>query len=149
MRLRQLIASRLSSFEFGERAPHSIVYTDTFKAYNALEVSDLHHLRINHSKMFADSQDHISGIKPDNLYWLLKECEWRFNGGDHKYRLKQLKYGYKSTKHLSLTTTATNKIMDLLQIKFLPAATSRPSASNEKSFHSDSRYEKIMQYRLI
>ena len=97
-------------------APDSIVYTDTFKAYNALDVSDFHHLRINHSKLFADKQNHINGIenfwnqakrhlrrfngiKPDNFYWFLKECEWRFNGGNHRQLLKQLKYWYKSTKH--------------------------------------------------
>ena len=88
-------------------APDSIVYTDTFKAYNALDVSDFHHLRINHSKLFADKQNHINGIenfwsqakrhlrrfngiKPDHFYWFLKECEWRFNGGDHKHLLGKL-----------------------------------------------------------
>ena len=97
-------------------APDSIVYTDTFKAYNALDVSDFHHLRINHSKLFADRKNHINGIenfwsqakrhmrrfngiKPDNFYWFLKECEWRFNEGNHKLLLKQLKHWYKSTKH--------------------------------------------------
>ena len=97
-------------------APDSIVYTDTFKSYNALDVSDFHHLRINHSKLFADRQNHINGIenfwsqakrhlrrfngiKPDNFHWFLKECEWRFNGGNHKQLLNQLKYCYKSTKH--------------------------------------------------
>jgi transposase len=97
-------------------APDSIVYTDTFKSYNALDVSDFHHLRINHSKLFADKQNHINGIenfwnqakrhlrrfngiKPDNFYWFLKECEWRFNGGNHRQLLKQLKSWYKSTKH--------------------------------------------------
>jgi transposase len=97
-------------------APDSIVYTDTFKSYNALDVSDFHHLRINHSKLFADKQNHINGIenfwnqakrhlrrfngiKPDNFFWFLKECEWRFNGGNHHQLLKQLKYWYKSTKH--------------------------------------------------
>ena len=29
--------------------PDSILYTDTFKRYNVLDVSDLHHMRINHS----------------------------------------------------------------------------------------------------
>ena len=33
--------------------PDSIVYTDTFRSYNALDVSDFHHLRINHSELFA------------------------------------------------------------------------------------------------
>ena len=96
--------------------PDSIVYTDTFRSYNALDVSDFHHRRINHSKLFADRQNHINGIenfwnqakrhlrrfngiKPESFYWFLKECEWRFNGGDHQRLLKQLKYWYKTTKH--------------------------------------------------
>jgi transposase len=100
----------------GKVEPDSIVYTDTFRAYNALDVSDFHHRRINHSKLFADKQNHINGIenfwnqakrhmrkyngiKPDNFYWFLKECEWRFNGGNHADLLKQLKSWYKQAKH--------------------------------------------------
>jgi transposase len=96
--------------------PDSIVYTDTFKAYNALDVSTFHHHRINHSKLFADRHNHINGIenfwnqakrhlrrfngiRKENFYWFLKECEWRFNGGDHKNLLQQLKHWYKSTNH--------------------------------------------------
>jgi len=96
--------------------PDSIVYTDTFRAYNALDVSEFYHQRINHSKLFADKQNHINGIenfwnqakrhlrrfngiKQDNFYWFLKECEWRFNGGDHKILLNQLKAWYKLTHH--------------------------------------------------
>ena len=96
--------------------PDSVVYTDAFNAYNALDVSEFHHRRINHSELFADSQNHINGIenfwnqakrhlrrfngiKPENFYWFLKECEWRFNGGNHRDLLKQLKYWYKHTKH--------------------------------------------------
>ncbi|MBK2350656.1 IS1595 family transposase, partial [Francisella tularensis subsp. novicida] len=33
--------------------PDSIVYTDTFRSYNALDVSEFKHYRINHSKLFA------------------------------------------------------------------------------------------------
>ena len=89
--------------------PESIVYTDTFKAYDALDVSDFHHMRINHSELFADRRNHINGIenfwnqakrhlrkfngiKKDNFYWFLKECEWRFNSGNHQMLLKQLKH---------------------------------------------------------
>ncbi|MCB1197143.1 MAG: IS1595 family transposase [Deltaproteobacteria bacterium] len=92
--------------------PDSIVYTDTFRSYNALDVSEFHHSRINHSKLFANKQNHINGIenfwnqakrhlrkfngiKQDNFYWFLKECEWRFNGGNHKKLLTQLKYWVK------------------------------------------------------
>ena len=96
--------------------PDSVVYTDTFKSYNALDVSRFHHHRINHSQLFADRNNHINGIenfwnqakrhlrkfngiKQDNFYWFLKECEWRFNGGNHAELLKQLKYWYKQAKH--------------------------------------------------
>jgi transposase len=39
------------------------MYTDAFKAYNALDVSDFLHRRINHSKLFADRHNHINGIE--------------------------------------------------------------------------------------
>jgi transposase len=96
--------------------PDSIVYTDTFRAYNALDVSSFHHVRINHSECFVEQGNHINGIenfwnqakrhlrrfngiKKEHFYWFLKECEWRFNSGDHKSLLIQLKYWYKTTKH--------------------------------------------------
>ena len=96
--------------------PDSVVYTDTFRSYNALDVSEFKHYRINHSKVFVDKHNHINGIenfwnqakrhmrkyngiKKDNFYWFLKECEWRFNGGNHKQLLDQLKSWYKGTKH--------------------------------------------------
>jgi transposase len=96
--------------------PDSIVYTDALRSYNALDVSEFHHLRINHSELFADQRNHINGIEnfwnqakrhlrryngiqKDSFYWFLKECEWRFNGEGHQYLLKQLKHWYKSSKH--------------------------------------------------
>jgi transposase len=96
--------------------PDSIVYTDYFRSYNALDVSAFHHRRINHSKLFARGKNHINGIenfwnqakrhlrrfngiKQENFYWFLKECEWRFNGGNHQDLLNQLKLWYKNTKH--------------------------------------------------
>ena len=36
--------------------PDSIVYSDSWKGYNALDVSEFKHMRINHSKEFADKQ---------------------------------------------------------------------------------------------
>ena len=96
--------------------PDRIVYTDTFRSYNALDVSSFRHVRINHSELFADKENHINGIenfwnqakrhmrrfngiKRTHFYWLLKECEWRFNGGDHLQLLTQIKSWYKHTKH--------------------------------------------------
>lgn len=92
--------------------PDSIVYTDCFLAYDALDVFDFHHERINHSTLFADKKNHINGIENfwnqakrhmrrfngiprQHFYWFLKECEWRFNGGSHKTILRQLKRWYK------------------------------------------------------
>ena len=96
--------------------PDSIVYSDYWRGYNALDVSEFKHYRINHSEVFADKHNHINGIEnfwnqakrhlrkfngiqPDNFYWFLKECEWRFNSGDHQKLLKQLKHWYSQTKH--------------------------------------------------
>jgi len=88
--------------------PDSIVYTDSFASYDALDVSDFYHVRINHSDCFVTGQNHINGIEnfwnqakrhlrrfngipKDSFFLFLKECEWRFNGGDHKSLLNQLK----------------------------------------------------------
>ena len=88
--------------------PDSIVYSDCFKSYNVLDVSDFKHYRINHSKLFADRENHINGIEnfwnqakrhlrkfngvpKDNFGLFLKECEWRFNTPSPKQQLIQLK----------------------------------------------------------
>jgi len=76
--------------------PDSIVYTDSFPAYNILDVSEFHHHRINHRESFGDGPNHINGIEnfwnqakrhlrryngvpKTHFYLFLKECEWRFN----------------------------------------------------------------------
>lgn len=88
--------------------PDSIVYSDCWRAYNVLDVSDFKHYRINHSKLFSDKKNHINGIEnfwnqakrhmrkfngvPKETFGLfLKECEWRFNNPDPQSQLKQLK----------------------------------------------------------
>lgn len=88
--------------------PDSIVYTDTFKIYSALNVSEFKHFRINHSELFAKGYNHINGIEnfwnqakrhlrkfngilKDHFYLFLKECEWRFNHCDPKEQLSILK----------------------------------------------------------
>ncbi len=58
--------------------PHSIVYTDSFKAYDALDVSEFHHYRINHSELFADKHNHINGI--ENFWNQSKRHLRRYNG---------------------------------------------------------------------
>jgi transposase len=47
-------------------APDSIVYTDSYRSYNALDVTNFHHHRINHSRLFANGNNHINGI--ENFY---------------------------------------------------------------------------------
>jgi transposase len=88
--------------------PDSIVFTDSLHSYNVLDVSDFHHVRINHSELFAQGRNHINGIEnfwnqakrhlrkfngiPREQFGLfLKECEWRFNTPDPKEQLSQLK----------------------------------------------------------
>ena len=43
--------------------PDSVVYTDCWRSYNALDVSEFKHYRINHSKLFAQNQNHINCIE--------------------------------------------------------------------------------------
>lgn len=43
--------------------PDSIVYTDCYRSYDVLDVSEFSHLRINHSTHFAEQQNHINGIE--------------------------------------------------------------------------------------
>jgi len=87
--------------------PDSIVYTDCFRSYNALDVSEFKHYRINHSELFAEKHNHINGIEnfwnqakrhmrkfngvpKKNFRLFLKECEWRFNFPSPKKQLKML-----------------------------------------------------------
>jgi len=88
--------------------PDSIVYTDSFAAYDVLDVSGFRHLRINHVKRFVDGKRHINGIEnfwsqakrhlrryngiPRQHFELyLKECEWRFNHRPAKRLLELLR----------------------------------------------------------
>ncbi len=88
--------------------PDSIVYSDCWRAYNVLDVSEFKHYRINHSKIFASKHNHINGIEnfwnqakrhmrkfngvPKAHFGLfLKECEWRFNTPSPKDQLTQIK----------------------------------------------------------
>ncbi len=88
--------------------PDSIVFTDSLGSYNVLDVSDFHHVRINHSELFAEGRNHINGIEnfwnqakrhlrkfngipKDQFGLFLKECEWRFNTPDPKEQLSLLK----------------------------------------------------------
>jgi len=65
-------------------------------------------MRINHSKLFADRENHVNGIeifwsqakwhlrkfngiKRENFYWFLKEYEWRFDGENYQQLFNWLK----------------------------------------------------------
>uniref|UniRef100_UPI001E5DDA48 transposase n=7 Tax=Neisseria meningitidis TaxID=487 RepID=UPI001E5DDA48 len=85
-----------------------IVYTDSLSSCDKLDVSGFIYYRINHSKEFADRQNHINGIEN---FWnqakrvlrkyngidrksfplFLKECEFRFNFGTPSQQLKILR----------------------------------------------------------
>ena len=88
--------------------PDSIVYTDTYRSYNVLDVSEFKHYRINHSELFANKPTHINGIEnfwsqskrvlrkyngipKQNFNPFLQECIFRFNYGSPKTQLKTLK----------------------------------------------------------
>jgi transposase len=87
--------------------PDSIVYSDQLDSYNVLDVSAFKHLRINHSRLFADQKNHINGIENfwsqakrhmrrfngvprAHFHLFLKECEWRFNNPSPKTQKNQL-----------------------------------------------------------
>lgn len=48
----------------------------------------------------------FNGIMSAPFYWFLKECEWRFNGCNHKELLTKLNSGIKEEKTLTLAMTA-------------------------------------------
>ena len=90
--------------------PDSIVYTDTWISYNALDISEFKHY---HSKLFANRHNHITGIEnfwnqakrhmrkfngipKEHFYLFLKDCEWRFNNSEPLSQLKQITKWVKS-----------------------------------------------------
>ena len=92
----------------------SIVYTDAFRSYNVLDVSEFRHYRINHSIHFVNQKNHINGIEnfwsqakrhlrkfngidKNHFYLFLKECEWRFNNPNPKTQLTLLKQMIRGT----------------------------------------------------
>ena len=88
--------------------PDSIGHSDSWRGYNALDVSSFKHFRINHSELFAEGRNHINGIENfwnqakrhmrkfngvprEHFALYLKECEWRFNTPDPKRQLTMLR----------------------------------------------------------
>lgn len=43
--------------------PDSIVYSDSYRSYNILDVSEFKHFRINHNEKFAEEKNHINSIE--------------------------------------------------------------------------------------
>jgi transposase len=87
--------------------PDSIIYSDYFRSYDVLDISEFRHHRINHSKEFAKGKNHINGIEnfwnqakrhmrkfngvpQKNFALFLKECEFRFNNPDPQKQLQLL-----------------------------------------------------------
>ena len=58
--------------------PDSIVYTDSYRSYDILDVSEFSHFRINHSTHFAEKHNHINGI--ENFWNQAKRHLRKFNG---------------------------------------------------------------------
>ena len=56
-------ASTLMPIITSKIAPDSVVYTDCYRSYNALDVSGFYHERINHSRLFAAGKNHINGVE--------------------------------------------------------------------------------------
>ena len=88
--------------------PDSIVYTDCWRGYDVLDVTEFKHYRINHSQVFANKKNHINGIEnfwnqakrhlqkfngipKQHFNLFLKECECRFNIGSPAKIFTQLK----------------------------------------------------------
>ena len=78
--------------------PGSVVYTDNSPKYDALDVSDFIHVR-----QYSDPHgiynfwdqtnfflERFHGIPKQSFPLFLKECEWRFNGGDDRELGNQL-----------------------------------------------------------
>ena len=76
--------------------PDSVVYTDSYAAYNKLSLNGYKHFRVNHSREFVKGKNHINGIenfwayckmrlakfhglKKEEFLLHLKESEFRFN----------------------------------------------------------------------
>jgi len=62
-------ASSATLYHITERKvePDSIVYSDYWRGYNVLDLSEFKHFHINHSKLIADKKKPINGIEN---FWL-------------------------------------------------------------------------------
>ena len=58
--------------------PDSVIYTDAYRSYDVLDVSEFRHHRINHSEAFVAEGRHINGI--ENFWSQAKRHLRRYNG---------------------------------------------------------------------
>ena len=58
--------------------PDAAVYSDSFQAYDVLDVSEFRHMRISRREQFADRGNHINGI--ENFWNQAKRHLRRYNG---------------------------------------------------------------------
>ena len=87
--------------------PDSVIYSDALGSYDALDVSEFRHRRVNHSREFAEGKRHINGIENcwsqakrrmalyngisrESFDLYLKESEWKFNNPGAKNQLNLL-----------------------------------------------------------
>ena len=85
--------------------PDSIVYTDSYRSYNALDVSGFTHFKVNHDTEYAIEDNHINGIENfwsqakrvlrkyngiprNNFNLFLQECVFHFNHGAPSNQIK-------------------------------------------------------------
>ncbi|WP_270939363.1 IS1595 family transposase [Falsiroseomonas oryzae] len=77
-------------------APDALVYSDGYFSYDALDVSEFRHVRVDKGRGYAQGRAHINGIENfwsqakrhlrryngiprQSFHLFLAECEWRFN----------------------------------------------------------------------
>lgn len=60
--------------------PDSLVYKDSYRSCEVLDISEFGHWRINHSNLFANRQNHINGI--GNFPNQAKRILRKYNGND-------------------------------------------------------------------
>ena len=101
-------------------APDSVVYTDSYRSYNVLDVNCFYHEQLTILKIFYKGRNHINGVEnfwnqakrilrkyngiDRNAFPLfIKECEFRFNLWESKNNSS--KYCWIG-RYLTLSTTA-------------------------------------------
>ncbi len=62
--------------------PDRVVYTESYRSYNALDLGDFKQFKINHSKEFTTNHNHIKGT--ENFWSQAKQILRKYNGIDNK-----------------------------------------------------------------